>query len=88
MLHMLAYAQQGGWGGGPDNVLDDFKTGSTEQNDIDMLHHPFICQLLQRLKILDDPSQPPTKISLPRLFTFVVVCGAKPAEPSLLELNK
>ena len=31
MLHMLAYAQQGGVGvGGPDNVLDDFKTGSTE----------------------------------------------------------
>ena len=29
MLHMLAYAQQGGWGGA-HNVLDDFETGSTE----------------------------------------------------------
>jgi len=26
--------------------------------------------------------------SLPRLITFVVVCVAKPAEPSLPELNK
>ena len=34
---MLAYAQQGwGWGWGGDNVLDDFKTGSTEL--VDMLH--------------------------------------------------
>ena len=34
---MLAYAQQGV--GGPDSVLDDFKTGSTEHVAIDdMLH--------------------------------------------------
>ena len=33
---MLAFAQPGGVGdGGPDNVLEDLKTGSTEQNDID-----------------------------------------------------
>ena len=37
MLHMLAYAQQGG--GGSDNVLGDFKAGSTELVAVvDILH--------------------------------------------------